>query len=80
MGVETASIGLSAEIDGKIDTLAYVPEVSLGESATVEGVGTFTLKRAYSGTVWFTPNPGGATFCFNPDPTFTMLKRAKRVK
>ena len=77
MGVETASIGLSAEIDGKIDTLAYVPEVSLGESATVEGVGTFTLKRAYSGTVWFTPNPGGATFCFEPDPTFTMFEEAK---
>ena len=77
MGVETASIGLSAEIDGKIDTLAYVPEVSLGESATVEGVGTFTLAEAYSGTVWFTPNPGGATFCFDPDPTFTMFEEAK---
>ncbi|MDU2794138.1 MAG: DNA-binding protein [Actinomyces sp.] len=22
--------------------------------------------------VWFTPNPGGATFCFTPDPTFTV--------
>ncbi|QQC43684.1 DNA-binding protein [Schaalia meyeri] len=80
MGVETASIGLSAEIDGKIDTLAYVPEVSLGESATVDGVGTFTLKRAYSGTVWFTPNPGGATFCFEPDPTFTIREGKQRVK
>ena len=27
---------------------------------------------AHSGIVWFTPNPGGATFCFTPDPTFTV--------
>lgn len=78
MGVETASIGLSAEIDGKIDTLAYVPEVSLGESATVEGVGTFTLKEAHSDIVWFTPNPGKATFCFDPDPTFTIYDYAQQ--
>ena len=33
--------------------------------------GTFTLSRAHSGIVWFTPNRGTATFCFDPDPTFT---------
>ena len=43
-----------------------------GDSITVEGVGTFTLKEAHSDIVWFTPNPGGATFCFTPDPTFTV--------
>ena len=43
-----------------------------GDSATVEGVGTFTLKEAHSDIVWFTPNPGKATFCFNPDPSFTV--------
>jgi len=80
MGVETAGFSLFTIEGNHVNDIAYVPEVSLGESATVEGVGTFTLKRAYSGTVWFTPNPGGATFCFEPDPTFTMPKRAKRVK
>lgn len=81
MGREIGSFSVSSIDDNKqYEPLAYVPEVSLGDSATVEGVGTFTLKRAYSGTVWFTPNPGGATFCFDPDPTFTMLKRAKRLK
>ena len=80
MGVETADFGLAALREDDIDNFAQVPELRLGESATVEGVGTFTLKRAYSGTVWFTPNPGGATFCFAPDPTFTMPERAKRVK
>ena len=35
-------------------------------------IDNFTLSRAHSGIVWFTPNPGGATFCFTPDPTFTV--------
>ena len=77
MGVETAGFSLFTIEGNHVNDIAYVPEVSLGESATVEGVGTFTLKRAYSGTVWFTPNPGGATFCFEPDPTFTMFEEAK---
>ena len=78
MGVETASIGLSAEVDGKIGPLAQVSGLHLGESTTIEGVGTFTLKEARSGIVWFTPNPGGAVFCFDPDPTFTVYDYAQQ--
>ena len=78
MGVETASIGLSAEVDGKIGPLAQVSGLHLGESTTIEGVGTVTLKEARSGIVWFTPNPGGAVFCFDPDPTFTVYDYAQQ--
>ena len=46
-------------------------DLHLGDTTTIEGVGTFTLKEAHSDIVWFTPTPGKATFCFDPDPTFT---------
>ena len=49
-----------------------------GDSTTIEGVGTFTLKEAHSDIVWFTPNPGKALFCFNPDPTFTLNNFAQQ--
>ena len=51
--------------------LGSARDLHRGDSITVEGVGTFTLKEAHSDIVWFTPNPGKATFCFDPDPTFT---------
>ena len=78
MGTETASLGLSA-VDGEnFHRLGLVTEIHRGESTTVAGVGTFTLKEAHSGTVWFTPNPGGAAFCFDPDPTFTVYDYAQQ--
>ena len=64
--------GLAAQRGNEIDNFAHSPQLHLGESTTIDGVGTFTLTRVYSGIVWFTPNPGGATFCFTPDPTFTV--------
>ena len=54
------------------DFLGGARDLHRGDSITVEGVGTFTLKEAHSDIVWFTPNPGKATFCFTPDPTFTV--------
>ena len=71
MGVETGDFGLAAQRGNEIDNFAHSPQLRLGESTTIEGVGTFTLKEAHSDIVWFTPNPGKATFCFDPDPTFT---------
>ena len=72
MGVETGDFGLAAQRGNEIDNFAHSPKLHLGESTTIDGVGTFTLARVYSGIVWCTPNPGGATFCFTPDPTFTV--------
>ena len=73
MGREIASFGISASSDDKsYDLLGQAKGLHRGDSATIEGVGTFTLTRVYSGIVWFTPNPGGATFCFTPDPSFTV--------
>ena len=72
MGRQIGSFGLSARDDNDhFDFLGGAEDLHLGDTTTIEGVGTFTLKEAHSGTVWFTPNPGKATFCFDPDPTFT---------
>ena len=72
MGRQLGSFGLSARTDKEhYETLGSAKDLHRGDSATIEGVGTFTLKEAHSDIVWFTPNPGKATFCFDPDPTFT---------
>ena len=73
MGRQIGSFGLSARDDNDhFDFLGGAEDLHLGDTTTIEGVGTFTLKEAHSDIVWFTPNPGKATFCFNPDPTFTL--------
>ena len=72
MGHQLGSFGLSARTDKEhYEVLGGAKNLHRGDSATIEGVGTFTLKEAHSDIVWFTPNPGKATFCFDPDPTFT---------
>ena len=72
MGRQIGSFGVSAFDDNDhSDTLGSARDLHRGDSITIEGVGTFTLKEAHSDIVWFTPNPGKATFCFDPDPTFT---------
>ena len=72
MGRQLGSFGLSARTDKEhYEALGSAKDLHRGDSATIDGVGTFTLKEAQSDIVWFTPNPGKATFCFNPDPTFT---------
>ena len=72
MGRQLGSFGLSAFDDNDhSEFLGGAKDLHRGDSATIEGVGTFTLKEAHSDIVWFTPNPGTATFCFDPDPTFT---------
>ena len=72
MGRQLGSFGLSAFDDNDhSEFLGGAKDLHRGDSITVEGVGTFTLKEAHSDIVWFTPNPGKATFCFDPDPTFT---------
>ena len=79
MGREIASFGLSVSTDtDRSAPLGQAKGLHRGDSATIEGVGTFTLKEAHSGTVWFTPNPGGAAFCFDPDPTFTVYDYAQQ--
>mgnify|MGYP000854885245 FL=1 len=71
MGRQIGSFGLSAFDDNNhSDFLGGARDLHRGDSITVEGVGTFTLKEAHSDIVWFTPNPGKALFCFDPDPTF----------
>ena len=71
MGREIASFGISATSDDEhYDLIGQAKDLHRGDSATVEGVGTFTLKEAHSDIVWFTPNRGTATLCFDPDPTF----------
>ena len=72
MGVESAGMSLTSQSNSHFRVFARVSQLHLGESTTIEGVGTFTLSRAHSGIVWFTPNPGGATFCFTPDTRFTV--------
>lgn len=73
MGRDTASFSIAAASDNEpYDLLGHADGLHRGDSATIEGVGTFTLKEAHSDIVWFTPNPGKATFCFDPDPTFTL--------
>ena len=72
MGRQLGSFGLSARTDKEhYEFLGGAVDLHRGDSTTIEGVGTFTLSRAHSDIVWFTPNPGKATFCFDPDPTFT---------
>ena len=72
MGHQIGSFGLSARTDKEhYEALGSAKDLHRGDSATIDGVGTFTLKEAHSDIVWFTPNPGKATFCFDPDPTFT---------
>ena len=72
MGRQIGSFGLSARDDNDhFDFLGGAADLHLGDTTTIEGVGTFTLKEAHSDIVWFTPNRGKATFCFDPDPTFT---------
>ena len=72
MGRQLGSFGLSARTDKEhYEALGSAKDLHRGDSATIDGVGTFTLKEAHSDIVWFTPNPGKATFCFDPDPTFT---------
>ena len=79
MGRDTASFGISATSDDEsYDILGRADGLHRGDSTTVEGVGTFTLKEAHSDIVWFTPNPGKATFCFDPDPTFTLNNFAQQ--
>ena len=79
MGRKIGSFSLSARDDNKhYEPIGGATELYRGDSATVEGVGTFTLKEAHSDIVWFTPNPGKATFCFNPDPTFTLNNFAQQ--
>ena len=79
MGHDVASFGLSVRTDtDSTDPLAHAKNLHRGDSTTVEGVGTFTLKEAHSDIVWFTPNPGKATFCFDPDPTFTIYDYAQQ--
>ena len=71
MGREIASFGLSVSTDtDRSAPLGQAKGLHRGDSATIEGVGTFTLKEAHSDIVWFTPNRGTATLCFDPDPTF----------
>ena len=72
MGRQLGSFGVSAFDDNDhSEFLGGAVDLHRGDSATVQGVGTFTLKEAHSDIVWFTPNRGKATFCFDPDPTFT---------
>ena len=72
MGRQLGSFGLSARTDKEhYEFLGGAKDLHRGDSASIEGVGTFTLKEAHSDIVWFTPNRGKATFCFDPDPTFT---------
>ena len=79
MGREIASFGLSVSTDtDRSAPLGQAKGLHRGDSATIEGVGTFTLKEAHSDIVWFTPNPGKALFCFNPDPTFTLNNFAQQ--
>ena len=79
MGRQIGSFGLSAFDDNNhSDFLGGARDLHRGDSITVEGVGTFTLKEAHSDIVWFTPNPGKALFCFDPDPTFTMNNFAQQ--
>ena len=79
MGRDIASFGLSVSTDTEsTDPLTHAKDLHRGDSTTVEGVGTFTLKRTHSDIVWFTPNPGKATFCFDPDPTFTVYDYAQQ--
>ena len=76
---QIGSFGLSAFDDNNhSDFLGGARDLHRGDSITVEGVGTFTLKEAHSDIVWFTPNPGKATFCLDPDPTFTMNNFAQQ--
>ena len=73
MGRKIGSFGLSARDDNKhYEPIGVATELYRGDSTTIEGVGTFTLKEAHSDIVWFTPNPGKALFCFDPDPSFTV--------
>ena len=79
MGRDTASFSIAAASDNEpYDLLGHTDGLHRGGSATIEGVGTFTLKEAHSDIVWFTPNPGKATFCFDPDPTFTLNNFAQQ--
>ena len=79
MGRQSGSFSVSA-LTGydHYDLIGQAKDLHRGDSITVEGVGTFTLKEAHSDIVWFTPNPGKALFCFNPDPTFTMNNFAQQ--
>ena len=73
MGRDTASFSIAAASDNEpYDLLGHADGLHRGDSATIEGVGTFTLKEAHSDIVWFTPNPGKALFCFDPDTSFTV--------
>ena len=73
MGRKIGSFGLSARDDNKhYEPIGVATELYRGDSTPIEGVGTFTLKEAHSDIVWFTPNPGKALFCFDPDPSFTV--------
>ena len=79
MGRDTASFSIAAASDNEpYDLIGHADGLHRGDGITVEGVGTFTLKEAHSEIVWFTPNPGTATFCFDPDPTFTTNNYAQQ--
>ena len=73
MGRQSGSFSVSA-LTGydHYDLIGQAIDLHRGDSITIEGVGTFTLKEAHSDIVWFTPNPGKALFCFTPDPSFTV--------
>ena len=58
MGREIASFGLSVSTDtDSTDPLAHAKNLHRGDSATVEGVGTFTLKEAHSDHRLVHPQP-----------------------
>ena len=79
MGRQSGSFSVSA-LTGydHYDLISQAIDLHRGDSTTIEGVGTFTLKEAHSDIVWFTPNRGTATFCFDPDPTFTTNNYAQQ--
>ena len=69
---DASSVPSACQHKEHYEFLGGAVDLHRGDNATIEGVGTFTLKEAHSDIVWFTPNPGKATFCFDPDPTFTV--------
>ena len=61
MGRQSGSFSVSAPTGyDHYDLIGQAIDLHRGDSATIEGVGTFTLKEAHSDIVWFTPNPGKA--------------------
>ena len=69
MGRKIGSFGLSARDDNKhYEPIGGATDLHRGDSTTIEGVGTFTLKEAHSDIVWFTPQPRKSTVLLRPRP------------